>query len=79
MTATPVRPTVDDMTDSAISPTRHVVILGGGVAGLELLIALHDLARDRVRITLVSASPDFTYRPHTVAEPFSLGHAEHHP
>jgi sulfide:quinone oxidoreductase len=67
------------MTDSAISPTRHVVILGGGVAGLELLIALDDLARDRVRITLVSASPDFTYRPLTVAEPFSLGHAEQHP
>jgi len=79
MTATPVRPTVDDMTDAAISPTRHVVILGGGVAGLELLIALDNLARDRVSVTLVSSSPDFTYRPLTVAEPFSLGHAEHHP
>jgi sulfide:quinone oxidoreductase len=67
------------MTDSAISPTRHVVILGGGVAGLEALIALNDLARDRVSITLVSSSPDFTYRPLAVAEPFSLGHAEHHP
>jgi sulfide:quinone oxidoreductase len=65
------------MTDPAISPTRHVVILGGGVAGLEALIALDDLARDRVSVTLVSASPDFVYRPLTVAEPFSLGHAEH--
>jgi sulfide:quinone oxidoreductase len=67
------------MTDSAISPIRHVVILGGGVAGLEALIALDDLARERVSITLVSSSPDFTYRPLTVAEPFSLGHAEHYP
>jgi sulfide:quinone oxidoreductase len=67
------------MTDSAVSPTRRVVILGGGVAGLEALIALDDLARDRVSVTLVSSSPDFTYRPLTVAEPFSLGHADHHP
>jgi sulfide:quinone oxidoreductase len=68
------------MTDPvAVLPTRHVVILGGGVAGLEALIALDDLARDRVSVTLVSSSPDFTYRPLTVAEPFSLGHAEHHP
>src|SRR5688500_13880463 len=68
------------MTDSvAVFSTRQVVILGGGVAGLEALIALDDLARDRVSVTLVSSSPDFTYRPLTAAEPFSLGHAEHHP
>src|SRR5215210_7066059 len=79
MTAAPRPPTVGHMTDSAVSPTRHVVILGGGVAGLEALIALDDLARDRVSVTLVSSSPEFTYRPLTVAEPFSLGHAEHHP
>jgi sulfide:quinone oxidoreductase len=79
MTAPPAQPTVEDMTDPAVSPTRQVVILGGGVAGLEALIALDDLARDRVSVTLVSSSPDFTYRPLTVAEPFSLGHADHHP
>src|SRR5687767_15576998 len=80
MAATLQRPTVEGMTDSvAVFSTRHVVILGGGVAGLEALIALDDLAHDRVSVTLVSSSPDFTYRPLTVAEPFSLGHAEHHP
>jgi sulfide:quinone oxidoreductase len=79
MALAPARPTVEDMTDPAPQPVRHVVILGGGVAGLEALIALDALARDRVRVTLVSSSPDFTYRPLTVTEPFSLGHAEHHP
>jgi sulfide:quinone oxidoreductase len=67
------------MTDPATQPVRSVVIVGAGVAGLEALIALDDLARDRVSVTLVSSSADFTYRPLTVAEPFSLGHAEHHP
>ena len=53
----------------------HVVIAGGGVAALETLIALRDLAGDRVAITLMAPEPRFTYRPMKVAEPFSLGHA----
>src|SRR4051794_31202579 len=57
----------------------HVVIAGGGVAALEALIALRDLAGDRVRVTLVAPGPDFIYRPLSVAEPFCLGHAAHHP
>jgi sulfide:quinone oxidoreductase len=57
----------------------HIVIAGGGVAALEALIALHDLAGDRVRVTLLAPEPDFIYRPMSVAEPFCLGHAEHHP
>jgi sulfide:quinone oxidoreductase len=57
----------------------HVVIAGGGVAALEALIALRDLAGDRVRMTLVAPAPDFVYRPLSVAEPFCLGHATHHP
>jgi sulfide:quinone oxidoreductase len=55
-----------------------VVIAGGGVAALESLIALRDLAGDRVRVTLVAPEPDFVYRPLSVAEPFCLGHAAHH-
>ena len=54
----------------------RVVIAGGGVAALETLIALHELARDRVAITLVAPEPSFSYRPMTVAEPFAMGHAE---
>jgi sulfide:quinone oxidoreductase len=57
------------------STTPRVVIAGGGVAALETLIALRDLAGDRVDITLVAPGDAFTYRPMTVAEPFGEGHA----
>jgi sulfide:quinone oxidoreductase len=59
---------------TAATPAR-VVIAGGGVAALETLIALRELARDRVEITLVAPNPSFGYRPMTVAEPFGKGHA----
>jgi sulfide:quinone oxidoreductase len=57
----------------------RVVIAGGGVAGLEALLALHALADDRVELTLVSPTPDFVYRPLAVAEPFALGAARRTP
>jgi sulfide:quinone oxidoreductase len=53
----------------------HVVIAGGGVAALETLMALRDLAGDRVAITLIAPETTFTYRPMKVVEPFYLGHA----
>ncbi len=56
-----------------------VVIAGGGVAGLEGLLALRAFAADRVDLTLVAPDPEFTYRPLAVAEPFALGHAHHVP
>jgi sulfide:quinone oxidoreductase len=56
----------------------RVVIVGGGVAGLEALLALHDLAGDRAALTLVSPQPDFLYKPLLVEEPFGLGPAEWH-
>jgi sulfide:quinone oxidoreductase len=52
-----------------------VVIVGGGVAGLEALLALRAMAGDRVRLTLAAPERDFSYRPLAVAEPFALGHA----
>jgi sulfide:quinone oxidoreductase len=52
-----------------------VVIVGGGVAGLEALLGLRAMAGDRVRLTLAAPEPDFSYRPLAVAEPFALGHA----
>jgi NADH dehydrogenase FAD-containing subunit len=40
-----------------------VLIVGGGVATLETLMALRDLAGDRVRVTLVAAEPDSAFIP----------------
>jgi sulfide:quinone oxidoreductase len=59
------------------SPGR-VVIVGGGVAGLEALLGLRDLLGDRVALTLVSQADAFIDRPMTVAEPFGFGSAARH-
>jgi sulfide:quinone oxidoreductase len=50
--------------------TPHVVIAGGGVGALEGLLALQDLAGDRVHISVLTAARHLTYRPWSVAEPF---------
>ncbi len=51
----------------------QVVIAGGGVAGIEALLGLREVAGDRVELTLIAPQPDFTYRPMAVAEPFAVG------
>jgi sulfide:quinone oxidoreductase len=56
-----------------------IVIAGGGVAGLEALLALRDLAGPRAHLTLIAPDPDFTYKPLAVAEPFALGAAHRVP
>jgi sulfide:quinone oxidoreductase len=56
-----------------------VLVVGGGVAALESLMALSDLAGDRVRVTLVAPEPDFVYRPMAVTEPFGFGEARRYP
>lgn len=58
--------------------SREVVIVGGGVAALEALLALRELAGDRVALTLVSKDDQFVDRPMTVAEPFGLRSAARH-
>jgi sulfide:quinone oxidoreductase len=57
----------------------QVVIAGGGVAGLEGLLALHAMAGDRVDLVLVAPDEEFSYRPLAVAEPFALGSAHRVP
>ena len=56
----------------------HIVIAGGGVAAVELALALHDLAGPRVRLTLVAPQPDFELRALRTAEPFSADHVRRH-
>jgi sulfide:quinone oxidoreductase len=66
------------MADESDRAGAEVVIVGGGVAGLEALLALSDMAGDRASLTLVSAEPDFLYKPLLVEEPFNVGPAERH-
>jgi sulfide:quinone oxidoreductase len=60
-----------------VSERPQVLIAGGGVAGLEALLALHDLAGGLVEISVVAPEPDFSYKPLAVEEPFSAKPPEH--
>jgi sulfide:quinone oxidoreductase len=60
--------------------TAHrVIVAGGGVAGLEAVLAVHAQAGERVEITLLEPSIELVDRPMLVARPFAAGHAEHTP
>ena len=54
------------------APIR-VLVAGGGVAGLETVLALQALAGARVAIELLTPERHFTYRPLAVTEPFRPG------
>jgi sulfide:quinone oxidoreductase len=41
----------------------EVLVAGGGLAALELVLGLRELAGDRVHVTIVSSEPDFVLRP----------------
>jgi sulfide:quinone oxidoreductase len=71
--------TSDDRTRAPRPGLGPVLIAGGGVAGLECLMALRDLADPGLRIQLVAPDDAFVYRPLQVAEPFSLGEARRYP
>jgi sulfide:quinone oxidoreductase len=58
--------------------SSRVAIIGGGIAGLEALLAVRDLAGDRAELTLVAPRPDFVYKPLSVEEPFSGDPAKRH-
>jgi sulfide:quinone oxidoreductase len=48
----------------------RVFIAGGGIAGLEALLALKAFSDGAVDVTLAAPEPEFTYRPLLVREPF---------
>jgi sulfide:quinone oxidoreductase len=54
---------------------RRVVIVGGGIAALEAVLALHDLADAQLEVTLIAPEHEFTLRALNVVKPFSRGHA----
>ena len=53
-----------------------VVIAGGGIAALEALLGLRDLAPESVRIQLLAPGSEYVHRPMFVAEPFGIGEAQ---
>jgi sulfide:quinone oxidoreductase len=73
----PVRQ-VSERSDSSHVPLR-VLIAGAGVGGLEAMVALRELAQDRVHLTLLSPDPVFSLRALTIQESFGGGHPHDYP
>jgi sulfide:quinone oxidoreductase len=57
---------------------QRVVIVGGGIAGMEAALALSELAPESAQVTLISPEPEFHYKPMVVGEPFDQDPAERH-
>lgn len=60
------------------SQRLRITVAGGGVAAVELALALHDLAADLVEVTIVSPDPDFQRRSLRTAQAFSADHVRRH-
>lgn len=56
----------------AEAPMR-VLIVGGGMAALETVMALRSLARDRVAIALIAPEDELVYRPIAAKAPYAVG------
>jgi len=57
------------------SEKLKVLVAGGGVAAIETILALHDMAGDLVEISVLAPNAEFVYRPMTVREPFAYAEA----
>lgn len=64
------------MSSNAPSPPCRVLVVGGGIAALETVLALHELAPQQVAVTLLAPEPVFTLHALDVARPFARGHAD---
>jgi sulfide:quinone oxidoreductase len=60
-------------TSSQDASRPKVLIVGGGVGGVEAMVALHDLCRDQLEIAVHAPRREFLYRPLAVTEPFGVG------
>ena len=61
------------VSDSPTGRRPHVLVVGGGVAALELVLALAELAPGRADVEFVTPESVFTYRPLAVADTFGAG------
>ena len=67
------------MTTHGPHPKLRVVIAGGGVAALETVLALRELAPEQTATTVIAPNDEFVYRPMTVREPFAYESARRYP
>jgi len=67
------------MTTDSSHPKLRVVIVGGGVAALETVLALRQLAPEQTTTTVIAPNDEFVYRPMTVREPFAYAAARRYP
>src|ERR1039458_7294296 len=65
-------------TDTSHSGKLRVVIAGGGVAALETILALAELAPEHTDVLVIAPATEFVYRPMAVREPFAYGPAHHY-
>jgi sulfide:quinone oxidoreductase len=61
------------------SKKLRVIAVGGGVAALESVLALAQLAPEHTDVSLLAPNTEFIYRPMTVREPFAYCTAGHYP
>lgn len=59
-----------------LAPSPAVVIVGGGIAAMEAVLALRDLSDGRIRPTVIAPNAHFSLRPLDVVRPFAAGHSE---
>src|SRR5512142_2404 len=57
----------------------EVLVAGGGVAGVEALLALNDLAGERVSLTLLEPHTEFVFRPAATGETFGRARGQRIP
>jgi sulfide:quinone oxidoreductase len=55
-----------------------VLVAGGGIAGLEAVLALHHFAPDAADVRMLAPEPEFVYKPLVVEEPFTATPAVRH-
>lgn len=62
-------PLAEPRLHSPVEP-HEVLVVGGGIAGIEALMTLADLGDDRLRVHVVAAHPTFLLRPQLLGEPW---------
>jgi sulfide:quinone oxidoreductase len=59
-----------------LSRPLRIVVVGGGFAAAELVLALSALAEDRVAMELIAPSTELAFRPAATGVPFELSHVD---